>query len=110
MDVTPILQKAAEVGRMIRRTTIYTGYVRLRDEVNGDPRAKSLMDEYTRMAGEIAMRERSGDFVEDFEKDELRELVERIGEDELLVDYIHARDMYIMLLENVRNSLMEMTD
>lgn len=105
MDESLILRKASELGFMIHETRVYREYDRLSSEIEKDPDLRMLLEDYGRLAMEISTRERSGAMVEDFEKDELRELVERIHDEEKLVEFLRARDLYIALLDRIRVSL-----
>ncbi len=105
MDEKEILRKASELGFMIHGTLVYREYERLSGEVNRNPDARLLLEDYSRIAADISSRESSGQQVDDYEKDELRELVEQIKEEELLVEFIQARDRYISLLESIQSSL-----
>ncbi len=105
MDESLILRKASELGFMIHETRVYREYSRLSAEIEKDPDLRMLLEDYSRLAMEISTRERSGVMVEDFEKDELRELVEKIHDEEKLVEFLRARDLYIALLDRIRVSL-----
>ena len=105
MDESLILRKASELGFMIHETRVYREFERLSLEIEKEPDARMLLEDYSRLAAEISTREKSGAMVEDFEKDELRDLVERIHDEEKLLEYLRARDSYIALLDRIRISL-----
>ena len=105
MDEKEILRKASELGFMIHDTHVYREYERLSSEVNRNPDTRLLLEDYSKLAADISSRESSGQPVDDYEKDELRDLVEQIRQEDVLVEFIQARDRYIALLEEIHSSL-----
>lgn len=100
-----ILDKANELGLLIRETEQYRDFREAAQELEGDPSSKKLLEEFSRKSGELKVREQAGDIIENFERDELHVLGEEISHNEIILGYLEARDGYIALLEGVQRSL-----
>ena len=102
-----ILNKANELGLLIRETDQYRDFREAAQELEEDPASKKLLEEFSRMSGEMKAREQAGDIIENFERDELHALGEEISHNEIILGYLEARDGYIALLEGVQRALGE---
>ncbi|MCP4134438.1 MAG: hypothetical protein GY754_25925 [bacterium] len=100
-----ILEKANELGLLIRETEACRDFEELSAELENDTESKSLLDEYTTIAESIHQRETQGGIVENFEKERVRELSGIIRENKLLTSFLEARGRYIDLLSNIQKSM-----
>jgi len=100
-----ILDKAAELGRMIQETTIYQNYKSTLDNVEKDPESSELMNKYNSMVESLDQRIAHGDTIESFEQESLKELTHEIENNNVLMDFLGAQKKYSNLLNEIQQEL-----
>jgi len=102
-----IIEKANELGLLIRKTNVFENFEHLSKKLDSDLISKSLLDEYTKYAEILHHRETSGDIIEDYEKEKLKNLSIQIKDNDFLLEFVTARDKYIDLLVSIQESIRE---
>ena len=100
-----ILKKAAELGNMIQATDIYQEFVAQKKQVQGDEDASKLWTSFYELSTSLAAKERQGADIEQWEKDSLQELSQKIADNDLMKHYIQAETKYQNLLLAVQQAL-----
>ncbi len=97
-----ILQKANELGLMIRGSELYRRFNELSGALDADPQAKSILDEYLRFSGELIEKEEHGAPIEVAEKQKLEEMGKQVSENGLIKEYIATQTYFYNLLMQVQ--------
>lgn len=105
-----ILAQSEELGQLIRNTDIYAEFSRLSELLHGDSESSGLFDEFISFSSEIKERQDSGDIIEKFEMEKLRELTEQAAGNETIVNYLNAQNAYLDLLLKIQKEINSGTD
>ena len=100
-----ILAKADELGNLIRDTEIYRNFKRMSGMLSEDAGATRLFQEYLQMSGSLKERQDRGDIIEKYETDELKNLLDIISENDIIMQYVGAQKEYIDLLEKIHQEI-----
>ncbi|MBN1496905.1 MAG: YlbF family regulator [Spirochaetes bacterium] len=102
-----ILNQAAELGRLIRQTSIYGDFVKFSEELAADPDASKLLDEYATLSASLQERQEKGDIIAQFEFEQLKSLADMVTGNAVIMAYLTAREEYLKLLSNIQDKLGE---
>ncbi len=105
-----ILAQAAELGRLIRETSIYTDFVRLSEALAADGDSSRLLDDYATISAELQDRQGKGDSIEQYELEQLKSLTDMVSANEVIMGYLAAREKYLGLLSGIQERLTEDAD
>ena len=100
-----IRKTAKELGMMIRNTTVFRDYDKYRRELENNPELSGLLSDYEVRAGILSMRQKSGETLAPFEIEEIREITQRINEEDQIMQYLNAREQYLGLIMKVQEEL-----
>jgi len=100
-----ILEKANELGVMIKETEANVIFEELNDEVENDKEASLLLKKYNEIAETIQQKQDMGFSLEKFEQEKFKEISEAVASNELLLKYLKARSVYIELLMSIHKAL-----
>ena len=109
-SIRHILEIANELGHMIKETDIYRNFELASEKLELQPNLLKLLEEYEVCMQIIHERQSSGDVVEKFELDNLRELTKDVSENDLLMEFIKAKDEYVKLLTMIQEAVTESED
>lgn len=102
-----IMDQAAELGRLIKKTAVYSDFVRLSGDLAADGDASKLLDEYANLSASLQERKERGDLLEQFELEQLRSLADMISGNGKIMSYLSARERYLGLLSEIQERLGE---
>jgi cell fate (sporulation/competence/biofilm development) regulator YlbF (YheA/YmcA/DUF963 family) len=100
-----LLEKANELGRMLKDTEVYSKYEKLSADLEADQDAKSLLEEYLNLFEEMHKKELGGFPIEVHEKEKITEVQKRVTENQLIVEYIDAKNRYVNLLMEIQKAV-----
>ncbi len=100
-----LLKAADELGREIKKSSTWKEYQRAAAEMNEEAEARNIFDEYIKAADEMRERERAGDIIESYEKEEFRELTEKVKNSASIIKYLRAEEQYAEMLNSVQRML-----
>jgi cell fate (sporulation/competence/biofilm development) regulator YlbF (YheA/YmcA/DUF963 family) len=100
-----ILAKANELGLLIKETEAYIQFEYISNDVEKNNEASVLLKKYNEIAETIQQKQSAGFELEKFEQERFRELSETVVSNELLMEYLKKRDIYIDLLTQIYNAL-----
>ncbi len=100
-----LLNKANELGLMIRHTKAFRDFEKFSLSVERDDDASALLEKYNEIAETIQKKHESGGIVEKYEQEMFKALTETVKQNPLILDYLRARDTYIDLLMKIHNSI-----
>jgi cell fate (sporulation/competence/biofilm development) regulator YlbF (YheA/YmcA/DUF963 family) len=100
-----ILQKAEELGRLIRETDIYRDYQRASGLLNADDEAKKLFDDFIKVSKYIRDRQEMGDIIEKFEIENIKSMSAMVSENDVIRNYLDAQQEYLDLILNIQKEL-----
>ncbi|HRX45934.1 MAG TPA: YlbF family regulator [Spirochaetota bacterium] len=100
-----ILIKANELGLLIKKTDACKNFEKLSAEIEQDEDASSLLNKYNEIAETIQKKQESGDTVEKYEQEMFKALTDTVTGNNLILEYLNARDIYIDLLMKIHNSI-----
>jgi len=100
-----ILQKANELGLMIKGSDIFKRYEELVKKIEADSNARTLLDEYIKMSEEIYKKESSGGVVEVEEKQKLQDLSQKVSENQLIKEFIATQSYYVNMMMQIQNTI-----
>jgi len=100
-----ILIKANELGLLIKKTDACRNFEKLSAEIEQDDDASSLLQKYNEIAETIQKKQESGDTVEKYEQEMFKALTDTVTGNNLILEYLKARDIYIDLLMKIHNSI-----
>ena len=102
-----ILNKANELGLMVRGTDLYRRYEELSVKMDADDAAKKLLQEYARISEELYARETSGSPIEVDEKRNFQELTEKVSQNQLIKEYIATQSYFLNLMMQIQKIISE---
>ncbi len=100
-----ILDKANELGILIKQTDVYIRFEEINLEVENDNEASVLLKKYNEIAETIQQKQDAGFMLEKYEQEKFRELAGAVAANEILLKYLKARDAYINLLMVIHKEL-----
>lgn len=100
-----ILEKASELGRLIKNTEEYVNFEKAAALVEADKDASMLLKKYNELAETIKLKQDSGFQVEQYEIDRFRELTATVSSSLILREYLAARDNYMNMLLNIYDEI-----
>ncbi len=103
--ITPILQQAEELGRLIKNTEIYRNYIAMSESLNADCDAVKLFDEYMNLCRTIKQRQDMSDIIEKFEFENMESLAGLVSENETIMRFLEAQKEYLDLLTRIQEEL-----
>jgi cell fate (sporulation/competence/biofilm development) regulator YlbF (YheA/YmcA/DUF963 family) len=100
-----ILETAREIGLLIRETDIFKRYSRAGQDLNADKASSDILDRLYTLTSEIDARNKMGDIIEEFEKQELESLKDRVSGSPLILNFLKAEKEYADLLIRIQEEL-----
>ena len=70
-----------------------------------NPQSKNLMNEFNAIIEEHHRRKANGDIIESYEERDRLEIIEKLKSDQVLTQYIAAREDYINMLTQVQGAI-----
>ncbi len=98
-----ILQKANELGLMIKGSELYRRFSELSEKLDADEESKKLLDEYISISGSLMDREEKGQPIEVEDKRKLEDIEALVSENDLLKEYVATQTYFFNLLMQVQN-------
>ncbi|HNU90468.1 MAG TPA: YlbF family regulator [Spirochaetota bacterium] len=102
-----ILNKANELGLMVRGTDLYRRYEELSLKLDADEVSRELLEEYARVSEELYAKESSGAPIEVGEKKNFQELTEKISKNQLIKEYIATQSYFLNLMMQIQKVISE---
>ncbi len=102
-----ILEKANELGLMIKGTDLYRRFEELSKRLDADAEAKGLLEEYAKFSDELHEKEKSGGAIEVHEKQRLQEFAEKVSGNQLIKEYIATQTYFMNLMMHVQRAISE---
>ena len=100
-----ILDRANELGTLIKDTEVYIKFEELSSEVENDKEASLLLKKYNEIAETIQQKQEAGFTLEKFEQERFRDISMAVASNELLLKYLKARELYIEMLLKIHQTL-----
>lgn len=100
-----ILQKANELGLMIKGSDIYRRYEELVKKVEADANSKKLLEDYIKLSEEIYQKESSGGVIEVEEKQKLQDMSQTVSENQLIKEFIATQTYYVNMMMQIQNAI-----
>lgn len=100
-----ILAKADELGLIIKQTDVYIRFEKLNTEVENNKEASLILKKYNEIAETLQQKQNAGFTLEKFEQERFREISATVASNELLLEYLKAREDYINLLMDIHKEL-----
>lgn len=101
-----ILAKANELGLLIQRTEAARVFHEMSTRVERDRESSLLLEKYNELAETLRIKQESGYIIENFEAEQFARLSESVMSDDLLREYISARDRYMDMLVKINEQLL----
>ncbi len=102
-----ILQKANELGLMIKGTELYKRYEEISEKLEKDADARKLLEDYIQVSDEMYRKEHSGAAIEVEEKKKLQEMNEKISESQLIKEYLATQTYFLNLMMQIQKVINE---
>jgi len=100
-----ILDKANELGLMLRSTEAFKEFNNIKETIDRDETASGALTEYNAVAEAIQQKQQSGIEIESYEQEQFRELTQKVIANPLLKDYLIKRDKYMGLLMMIHEAM-----
>lgn len=100
-----ILEKANELGILIKNTGSYIEFERLGREVENNNEASILLKKYNEIAETVHQKQVAGYSLEKYEQERFRDISGAVISNELLNSYLSARERYMDLLLKIHRAL-----
>lgn len=100
-----ILEKANELGLLIKGTKAYNRFEDLNKMVENDREASLLLKKYNEVAETLQQKQGAGFTLEKYEQEKFREISGAVASNDLLLEYLKAREVYIELLSSIHSAL-----
>ncbi len=104
-NMEAILEKANELGLMIKGTDLYRRFEELSKKLDADAEARNLLEEYAKFSEEMHEKEKSGGVIEVHEKQRLQEFAEKVSESQLIKEYIATQTYFLNLMMQVQRTI-----
>ena len=102
-----IIKKANELGLMIKGTDISMRFEELSKKLNSDTGSKTLLEDYIKLMQDYQEKESQGGSIEVEEKNKLKEMSEKVSENELLKEYIATQSYLINMMMQIQQAISE---
>ncbi|HOO73301.1 MAG TPA: YlbF family regulator [Spirochaetota bacterium] len=102
-----ILEKAREIGMLIRETGIYKRYSETSRALEKDPQSSLLLEKLYSLSRELQERRAYGDIIEDYEERELNETTEEVNSNTIILEYLKAQKEYGDFLIRIQQEIAE---
>ena len=102
-----ILKKANELGLMIKGTEIAQRFSELSKMLESDKENRELLEEYINAMNEYHEKESEGRQIEVEEKTKIKELTEKVSENQLIKEYIATHSYFINMMMQVQEAISE---
>jgi len=100
-----ILQKANELGLMIKGSDIYKRYEELVKKIEADENARKLLEEYIKLSEELYQKEANGGVVEVEDKKKLQDITQKVSESQLIKEFIATQTYYVNMMMQIQNAI-----
>jgi cell fate (sporulation/competence/biofilm development) regulator YlbF (YheA/YmcA/DUF963 family) len=100
-----ILDKANELGIMLKSTSAFIEFQNIQDQIDRDEYSSRQLQEYNKVAESLQLKQQNGFPIESYEQEEFRELTRKIVENPILKDYLIKRDNYMGLLMLIHEAM-----
>jgi cell fate (sporulation/competence/biofilm development) regulator YlbF (YheA/YmcA/DUF963 family) len=100
-----ILEKANELGRLIKETEIAKNYDDLYQKVELNKGAKEILENFTSFSNIISAKEKSAQPIEVWEKDKFQELAQKVSDSDLLRSFIDVQTEFMELMLRIQHSI-----
>ncbi len=100
-----ILALADELGNLIKNTEIYQNYQYISSLLQADPEATKLFNEYMQLSSSLQGRQSRGDIIEKYETENLKNILDLISANDLIMQYLKAQQEYLNLLIQIQNEI-----
>ena len=100
-----ILQKANELGHLLKQHEIVRRFNELSDRLDRDPESKKLLDEFAQFSMEYQQLEQSGAPIEVETKQQLSQYEEKIKTNDLIAEFLATQSYYMALLTQVNEAI-----
>jgi len=101
-----IYDKANELADLILNSEAYRNIRAAEKKVEGNAEVKKIVEEYNRVAGKIAQKERELKPIEPDEKHEMLRVREQMQSNLLLQELLKAQTEYAMMMNRINTILM----
>lgn len=100
-----LLSLATEIGLLLRETAELRDFQRAAAEFNTSRASVDLLERYSIIEEENAARVQAGDRIEEFLLEETASMRETVESDDIIMNFLQARKIYMNLLEQVQKEL-----
>lgn len=100
-----ILQKANELGLMIKGTEISARFEEISNKLESDKEAKDLLEEYIKITQEFQEKQAGGGTIEVEEKKNIQELSEKVSQNQLIKEFIATQTYFYNLMVQIQNTI-----
>ena len=100
-----ILEKANELGLLIKKTGAARNFREKSTLVESSADASLLLKKYNELAETLRIKQESGFTIESYETEQFARLSEAVLSDDVLREYLSARDRYMEMLIAINNQL-----
>ena len=102
-----ILKKANELGLMIKGTEVAQRFEELSKQLEKDKASKELLEEYVAVMNQYSEKESKGETIEVEEKNKVKELSEKVTENNLIKEYIATHSYFINMMMQIQQAISE---
>ena len=102
-----IIQKANELGLMIKGTDLYKRYVEVSEKLEKDEEGRKLLEEYIGVSETLYQKERSGGVIEVEEKQRLQEMNEKVSQNQLIKEFMATQTYFMNLMMQIQKTINE---
>lgn len=96
-----IIKKAEELGRAIRDSDVFKEYMEISGTVAKNEDDMNLLQSFMELTQTLAQKEHNLLPIEQYEKEEYQELLQKIEDNEVLKSYISAQNDFFELMKEV---------
>lgn len=100
-----ILQKANELGLMIKGSDIFARYEELVKKIDADADSRTLLEDYIKISETMYKKENSGGVIEVEEKQTLQEISQKVSENQLIKEFIATQSYYVNMMMQIQNAI-----
>lgn len=102
-----ILKKANELGLMIKGTDVAARFEELSKKLEEEKESKELLEEYIKVIQEYQEKENEGKSIEVEEKERVKELSEKVSENQLIKEYIATQTYFVNMMMQIQQAISE---
>ncbi len=100
-----ILNKANELGLMIKGSEIFQRFEEISHKLDGDQEARKMLEEYAALSDTLMMKEKSGVSIEVSEKQELERMGKGLSENQLVMEFIATQTYYLNMIQQIQQAI-----